>query len=179
MKSKDDRKMIPVKAFIGLNHMEKLVYWSKIKKLPMSRLIAIALDKEFDEVDPFLYDCSLPSEEFEEYAYADQAGKILRYLKDQSVGMSIEMLTLLRADYGVPDKSEMLAGLKECVDKDLIESYVAPKSVKYNNSFGDVTLYRLRSTAPEMKKKVKSKLTKEMRDFATYERVRKQIGKLK
>ena len=48
-----DKKMLSVQAYIGRKHFEQLLVLSRILKLPVSRLVCIAVDNEFQKGEPF------------------------------------------------------------------------------------------------------------------------------
>lgn len=174
---RDEKRLIQITGYIGKKQMEKLMYYSKSLQLPLTRLIGMAVDNElYEKEDPFNWDFTIPEDDYVEYAFADEAGKILNFLKSLPNGLSKDQLLILRHDMDIPDKTAFMLAFRECLEKNMIEAYVAPKSVKYNNSFGDVILYRLISTSPSANKKVRKKVREELSDLAQYEKLKKKLG---
>ena len=126
------------------------------KKLPMIRLIAMAIEHELERENPFEYDVTVPSDKYVEHAYASDAGKILTYLK-RSSGMSLENLCIMRHDIGIPDKKTLLLAFRECLLSRQIESYKPKKQLnsKFDYNEDDV-FYRIKG-AGTFKKKVERK----------------------
>ncbi len=91
--------------------------------LPVSRLVAIAIDNEQECQDPFAYDVSCPDVPYVENEYATEAGKIYDFLKKVKTGMGIDTLVTFRRDIGVPDKKRLLLGLRELLKVEMAEEY--------------------------------------------------------
>lgn len=172
-----DKKMSSVTGFFGQDIKKKLEFYSKKYKLPMSRLIAIAVDNELaalsleDEYMPFYWDMKLPAfDSFPDLQYADEAGRLVKYMKRDSRGMSLDLLLVLRHDIGIPDRDRLKFGLVEALRKNLIEVFENPASVKYENVR---ELYRLKQNNPITKKKrVKKETEKEL-----FLKLQKKYGK--
>jgi len=93
--------------------------------LPISRLIAIAIDNEVSEsVSPFNYPCLMPTSPYVEYAYADEAGKLLRFIQlYEEKPMTIEQLMLCRRDAGIPSREVFMLAYRELLEKNMIEEF--------------------------------------------------------
>jgi len=126
-KDKDDKKMIKFQVFFSKKHEEQLRYYAKRHGLPMSQLVAMAIDNElFEQKEriPFKWNLKFSDDQFEEYTWANEAGKIMNFLKDlQYTGMSLTQLLICRHDFGVPDKEVVKNALKELLDKEMIEEF--------------------------------------------------------
>jgi len=170
MKPKSDTRCKKIEGYIGLEAEKKLLNFAKMYKLTKSRLVAIAINNELDKETPFKVDFTLP-EGIIEFSYAHEAGKIVTYMKGLRNGMSLDLLYVLRHDIGVPDADKFLAGFAECLQKEMLESYVAPANVKYTNSH-DTTLYRLKLNNPVVRKKVMKKASK----YEQYQKLKKEFG---
>lgn len=86
---------------------------SKEKGLPYSVLIWIALDNEVDSVEPFSYDCPQPKTTFVEHSYTNETRKIFAFLKRHPLGITIQVLTLMRRMIGIPDRLTLSLALRE------------------------------------------------------------------
>lgn len=117
-------------------HAAKLIRnLATLKKTKSSRLIAIAIDHELERDKPFDFDLTLPdNDEYLEYAHADEAGKILTWIKNTKP-TGLDVLTLLRHDIGIPDRKTFLAGFVECLKNDVIQACPAPRE------YGDKYFY--------------------------------------
>jgi hypothetical protein len=150
------------------------VYTSKI---PITRLIAYAIDQELSKEKPFEgFKYTLPVGETVEYAYAEEASKILAYMKDTK-GLGIDQIISLRHDIGVPDVESLLFGLRECVEKEFLEEFLpAVKPNQKTDYPKDYRLYRLTGSNPEAMRKVRRK----EKHIKIYEKIKKDIdnGKL-
>lgn len=172
----EENRMLRVASYVGKAQMDKLKFYSKKYKLPVSRLIAIAIDNEIFECNletemPFYWNNKLPENDFVPNSYADQAGKLVKFLKLDSRGMSLDILLVLRHEIGIPNKEHVLYALKECLNNNLIEVFKAPESVKYGKEFPAITLYRIKSSSPGVQKKIRKKVD----DFAKYQKLKKKF----
>lgn len=167
-----DKTFISLSTALSNYHAEKLQYHSSDRGLPLSRLIAFAVDNELAKEKPFAnFPRSIPDEEHEEYAYADQAGKILQFLKGTG-GLSLDMLIVLRHDIGVPDISDFLAAFKECIDKKFVEAYTPHRAGRYFETKNNYVYYRLKGKAPlaeRRKRREASEYAKHLKLKAKYE----------
>lgn len=95
----------------------------------MSRLIAIAVDNELDSTMPFHYPwpSSFPGE-YVEYAYAEQAGKLLKFLERFPTGTQRESILLCRRDIGIETREEIIQAYRELIAQDLIQEFRTPHS---------------------------------------------------
>jgi hypothetical protein len=102
-------------------HQEKrLIEIQKKMNIPISRLITIALENELNKEKPFTYDLTIPTDEFVEYAYIDEAGKIITFLMKYKKGLSLQFLALNRNEMGIPDIQTFLYAFRECLVKGFI-----------------------------------------------------------
>lgn len=122
----EDKNLLQVRGYIPKFHDNALREISKKRKISISRLVAFAIDNELCSERPFKFDTELSTEEIVEYAYADEAGKILNFVKTLRIGAGLDILLLLRFEMGVPNKSVFLAAFKECLDKGMLEAFVPP-----------------------------------------------------
>jgi hypothetical protein len=100
--------------------------------LPMSRLVAVAVDNELDAPAPFTYNIDLPTNEYIELAYIDEAQKIIRYIQSKfPKGVGLDLLCLCRRDLGVPDKERFLFGFRELLRQGMVEIGVPPSNLRY------------------------------------------------
>lgn len=82
---------------------------SAVRKVPITRLICFAIDKEIDSDDMFDYPTPDPLNEFIEDAYTNEAGTIFRMLKFFKGGLSRDQLMLFRRGMGMDKETVMLA----------------------------------------------------------------------
>lgn len=111
--------------------------------LPMSRLICFAIDNELDSTYPFNYLVQWPLNEYIEDAYAGEAQKIYQFMMKFPSGLGRDMLTLCRRDIGVLNKKDLMLGLRELVEKDLVEEAAPSKHTTFTYS-KDYKYYRLK-----------------------------------
>lgn len=121
------------KAFLPLETIEILKERSHKTGIPVSRLIAFAVDNELDAPNPFCYLTELPDNIYIEGAYMDQAQKILRFLQKFPIGVGRDMLMLCRRDMGVGNKQNFLLGLRELYETNMIVDSKPPKSAKFKS----------------------------------------------
>lgn len=160
-----------VSTYISKHHKEELTRRAFETKIPISRLIAIALDNELSRPDAFEFDSELPTDEFMEYSYADQAAKLVRYLKDVE-GLGADQLLLVRHDVGIPDKDEFLFALRECLNAGIVEEFKPKKGIfKHMDHAEGYMCYRLTSKNPKYKKEQINKAKR----FEKLQRLKKEF----
>lgn len=152
----DDTMMVKVVTFLPKHHHKFLRDKAKSRRVSMSRLLSFSVDNEMLKEIPFEFRCDLPEGEFVEYAYADEATKILDYVRTLRKGAALDIMLMLRFDIGIPDKDIFLAAFKECLEKGMIESFV-PKP-KYGQIFygDDYLYYRLAGQPTTRSRKMKT-----------------------
>ena len=108
--------------------------------LPLSRLVAYAVDNELDANEPFRYDTALLDKPYAPDSYQNEAGKIYKFLEKiekSAVGIGRDLLMLARRDIGIMSKDEFLLGLRELYECEVIEE-VKPSNKtfkKYDESY--------------------------------------------
>lgn len=104
--------------------------------LPISKLIAIAIDNELDAPVPFNYPCLLPSNIFIEGAYVAECQRIARYLIQFPSGTGRETLMLHRRDMEIPDRDTFMLAYRELLKAGVIEEVAVPKKSKFDYPVG-------------------------------------------
>lgn len=167
-----------VVTYVSKHHKQQIMEYVYKNKIPVTRLLAYAIDQELSKDKPFdNFRYELPSDEMIEYSYIEEATKILRYMKDISgEGLGVDQIIELRHDIGVTDIDALLYGLRECVEKKFLEDYI-PKvnpfqKTEYPKGY---KFYRITGTGPIAKRKI----SKEVRDIKRYERLKRKYEKIK
>jgi hypothetical protein len=170
----DESKMQKLQTWVSKHVKGALMFRSMNNKIPISRLIAIALEHELEREKPFEFDVTLPDEEYVEFAYADEAGRIMSYLRGDIQGFGLDMLCLLRHDIGIPDKQTFLLAFRELVNKEMVEAYKPTrKPLAYTDHPEGYVMYRLKGeNVPERRKK-----RREANEFERFKRLEKKYGK--
>lgn len=116
--TKLDCNMIP---FSILELLKKASYE---KRLPVSQLVAIAVDNELDAPVPFTYKCDLPETDLTSASFFREAQLIYNFLLRSSHGADRETLLLCRRDIGIEDRNIFLHALRELLLNDkMVEEY--------------------------------------------------------
>jgi hypothetical protein len=158
-------------TYVSDYHCNKLNFHTFDKKLPIARLIAWAIDQELQKEKPFDIPLQFPEERYEEYAYADQAGKILQYMTDHEA-MGIDQFIIGRFDIGISDIDELLLGLRECVEKGFLEAYKPKANIYAKSEFpDDYYYYRLKDRNYKANKRVR----REASQFQKFQRLKKKF----
>lgn len=134
-----------VVSFMPESTVKLLKNESLLRTLPMSRLIAIVVDKAVDTPDAFDLDLEMPNFEFTENAYANEAVKIFDFLKSVPSGIGIDSLWLFRREIGIMNKEYFMAGYRELLRSGMIEEFV-PYGNRFNHS-KDYRYIRVTGTA--------------------------------
>jgi hypothetical protein len=101
--------------------LEKLKELGLATKTPVGRLIAIAIDNEFEQPEPFRYDLKrlAASDPIEDNS--EEAQKIYTYIMGSfQTGISYCLLMICRLDFGVSDKTRVMVGLDELIRKKIM-----------------------------------------------------------
>lgn len=99
-------------------------------QVPMSRLIAIAVDNELDQTPAFRYPCEMPTSKYNEYQYAEEAQRLFDFLKSFPSGTGIDTLMLCRRDMGIESRSTLMCAYRELLERGVIEMF-KPKNSQY------------------------------------------------
>lgn len=114
------------------------------RKLPISRLIWYALDNELDAANAFDYSCPRPTVTYVEFAYRDEAHKIMNFLRKFPEGMTIDMINIMRRQIGVDNRQVVMLALRELLKSGIaVESKTPPKSKYFRNFDPDLSWIRL------------------------------------
>jgi len=167
-----DRYSIGISASVSKSVSDKLEAFMKVRKLPIGRLIAMAIENELMKgVDAFTgFDLEQPSEPYEEYKYSDEASKILKYITKYGQ-MGLDMLLVLRHDMGIPDAYIFKLAFRELVEKEMVEKCTPYTNVDPNKYPEGYTHWRLAKEFRPTKVKVARKKATE---FETYLRLDKK-----
>lgn len=163
------RLMVKMTTYTGHETMNRVRKISKARQIPMSRLLAIAIDKELEQDHPFGYDLTLPETgDYPNYTFADESAKIKKYVDRLTTGLGLDYLTLLRKDIGIEDKETFLAAFKECLDNNVF-SAVKPKKNDKKLQADDYLIYRSK------KHKSKRQEKNQENDLETYLKLKKKF----
>ena len=117
-----------IKAYLPKGTIKILREMSLDLQLPISRLVAIAVDNELDVQNAFNYPCAMPTSPFVEFAFADEAGKLLNFMAKFPTGVSTDTLLLCRRDIGIESRAEVMLAYRELLEKGLIEEFRPTKT---------------------------------------------------
>lgn len=120
------------RSYIGRATYKVLEEISQRRKLPISRLIAIAVDNELDSPNPFFYPFEMPQNAFIENAYIEEAQKIVRLLEHFEQGIGPEALLLLRRETGIPSKEAFMLAFRELLEAKIIVECPVPQKAKFD-----------------------------------------------
>lgn len=92
--------------------------------IDLSTMICIALDNEMQAANPFDNEIIIDlSETYQPLAYADEAGKLLEFLRRFPKGCTIQTLFHCRWNYGIPDIHYVKRGLRELIETEMVEFF--------------------------------------------------------
>lgn len=159
-------------CWIPRYHFDKIREISNRRNITMSKLIAFAIDRELEIDRPFDFDDSIPDEDILEYAYADEAQRIIEFLSTWRVGTGKDILLLCRHEMGIEDKETFMLAFKECLDKGMIEAFKPPIRDDRRPPPDDYYYYRVREENPTVKRKV----DKRAKEIEKYLKLKKKYG---
>jgi len=120
-----------VNAFLPKHTVKMLEEISDDRRVPVSRLIAIAVDNELDCVPPFNYPITKPASEYVEFAYADEASKLLEFIERCPQGVGVDTLLLVRRDLGIENREITMLAYRELLEQGLVEVF-RPLKTSFN-----------------------------------------------
>ncbi len=131
---------VEVKSYIPRSLHNLLKYKSEVMNLPVSRLICMAVDNELDQDPAFHYPTPMPTAEYVEGAYAEEAGLIMRYLEkiqEVSQGTGVDMLMLARRDIGIASRDVFMRAFRELLEVQIIEEFkpINPTFKNYSDEY--------------------------------------------
>jgi hypothetical protein len=166
----DTKRFVRIAGLTSSKTYRKLEIHSEKNHISISQLVAIALDQQFDKDYPFTLEISLPDDDFVDYAYADEAGKIMSFLDDTEVGSTLEVLYLLRHEMGIESRGRFLGGFKELLAKGVLDCYT-PKKTMLRKHAEFQEYYRLVKNVPKTRK---PKQTRQQKELATLAKLQKK-----
>lgn len=107
---------------ISKSSFKKIKAIAAQSKIPIARLIAIAIDNEFDTANPFSYEIpSLDNIPYIEDAAFSESAKIHNYLMNNwAAGIGYDQILIVREDIGISDKTRLLLGVRELLKKEML-----------------------------------------------------------
>lgn len=162
LKLNDLRTKVPKHQFERLKNIVSLRHTS------MTILLSLMIDKELEKDKPFDFDLTLAGDEVEEYAYAEQASKLIDFMVKYDKPLKMTSLLMLRYDIGIPDRGVFLGAFNELLVKKMIEGKYA-KGVTQ----GELT-YKPTGTFAADDKYGKKK-AKKASDFEQYQKLKKKF----
>jgi len=166
VREKED-KTTYVKVPISKTIKMRLKNVSASTGLPMSTIVGLALDAEMERNPRLSYDLTLP-DNYIEYAFAAEAGRILDYIKKlRKSSISIDFIYMLRHDIGVTDKEKLLGAFRELIEKEFLVEVKAPFLTNYKYP-DDYKFYGVPRTTKE---------SKEEREYKQYLKLQEKFDK--
>jgi hypothetical protein len=151
---------------LAVNTLIKIKQVSQITHVPLARLLAIAIDNELDAAIPFQYPIPFPTDEYEDRKYTQEAGKIYNYLKANfKNGIGYDMLLLVRHDIGIPERADVMQGVRELLKREMIE-----ESTSYNPwNPKDYKVIRIAKEVRDQTKKFKKQIEPQKGPLSDFE----------
>lgn len=168
----EDSQMIRVVSYVSKHIHFKLKAMAIERETSMVRLVSIAVDNEMQREKPFYFNYTIPTEQYIEFAYANEAGKILNYMNTFRNGVGLDVLLLLRYDMDIHDKETFLLAFRELIEKKMVDTY-KPANKTHMVYADDYYHYRVAGTSHIGKRKARKKASK----YARYVRLKKEFEK--
>lgn len=127
--TKGEEPFIKVQAFLPNSLYLLLKVKADQLQLPVSRLLSIAVDNELDSETPFNYPLTMPETEYVEFAYNDEASKLMKFIERFKSGIGLDSLMLARRDIGISKRSLFMLAYRELKEVGLIEEYHPTRTV--------------------------------------------------
>lgn len=159
--------MVKMSFFVPEYHEKYIRSISKKNMIPMSRLIAFALDNEIERDTPFEYNLEMPECEFDELANAEEAGKILDFMKGLHAekGVGLESIMLYRFKIGIPCKKKLMLGFRELYFSEMIESFKPKQRKGFPELHPDYEQWRVKASQRTKSSKAMANKAKRYEQF--------------
>ena len=118
----DNQICVLISASVGKEMRAQLQDLNFNWRVPVSRLIYIALEKELESETPFTYVVEIP-EKVNEALYISECRKLIDFLERAPKGLDLELIVLMRRDIGILDKDKILAAMRVLLDAELVEEF--------------------------------------------------------
>lgn len=129
----------PIKAYIPNEIAQLLQDVSLQRNIPVSRLIAIAIDNELDTPYPFNFPCEAPKDKYHEYMYLKEANKIAEFVAQFPQGIGIDTIMLCRRALQIPDRDTVMCAIRELIQKEMAEEF-KPIGKVMNKSYNRIRI---------------------------------------
>ncbi len=127
----DDLVMVAFQQRLANGVHKKLAEISWMRDIPLSHLVAFAVDNEFGREKPFDWDNKAkPDTPFMNNQYVEEATKLYDFLKKFRYGTGIDTMLICRHDIGISDKEKLILGYRELLNSGMVEEIV-PTSSKF------------------------------------------------
>lgn len=168
-----------VQSRISSWQFQRLMEIVEQRNIPISQLVACAVDREFEKpVDErFDFGDKIPETEFIEDAYLTEAQKIVDYMKLYDKGVHLRILLLNRHVIGVPCRVTFMYAFRELIRNEIIESFrpKVPKKIGFHKSFQYNEDYRIWTVRGPGRGAGLTAFQKEKRR-KQYEKLKKEFG---
>lgn len=136
-KSEVDQCFESFQGRLPLSSFKKLKEISHLRDVPLTHLVAYAVEREFEKPDAFQWKYKIPGDEtFVHNQYADQALKIYDFVKKFPNGTGIDSIMLCRFDMGMPNKDDVVNGYRELLNSGMVEEVFPPqKAFRYAKDY--------------------------------------------
>lgn len=142
-----------VTAFVPKSLSKLLRHISIQQDIPMSKLIAIAIDHEIERNNGFDQMLKKPESEFKKNEYVDESVRIFEFLKKFPGGTGVDTLWLFRREFGIKDKEIFMLSYRELIYSGMVEEFYPqnskfkyPKTYRYVRILGITRPYGPRKT---------------------------------
>lgn len=132
---KDDDPFRDIRISIPSNMYADLEKRAAEKKLPVGRLINIAVYNELELEEPFNFDLTLPVDEYRSGLYEDEAIKLHNFLAKIPSGVGLDTLMLMREAIGLTHKELLLAYMQLKENGRIEEYYPARAAFQYAEDY--------------------------------------------
>lgn len=133
-KQKEEYLFVKTSSYLPAGDVKKLEEFSKIKSMPISQLIGIAVHHEFQRRDAFRLETHFNGTP-RENQFADEAGKLFRYLQKSHMGLSLIQLLIAQRDIGInSDEGLIGAYMTLKIDGMIEEVYPARSNFSYDRT---------------------------------------------
>jgi len=122
----NERNLVKMSTRVSNYQKDALHRISNERKLPMSRLIAYAVDNELLKDNPFQFETKLSEiaiMDIDLDEFAEEARRIYNYMKLLSYETGLDVLLLLRHEMGISDKEIFLIAFNIALESNLIETF--------------------------------------------------------
>lgn len=119
----EDRLYRKIATLLPSALAQRVIDIARDTRIPISRLVAYAIDNELDCKPPFNYPITMPTTDYVPNLYNKEALAIFNFLKQYPKGQPMDSMILLRRNYGIEERYKVMEGIRELLYQEMVKIF--------------------------------------------------------